>query len=70
MDDVRGLIRRCAEGDTSARRRFQDEFGTDVYTFPVRLYGVPAERAADFYVYVFENDRMWMSRFGNCAPRE
>src|SRR5262249_400897 len=58
-EDVRGLIRRCAEGDPAARRRFQDEFGRDIYGFPVRVYGVAAERAADFYVFVFEHDRVF-----------
>jgi len=59
IDDVRELIRRCAEGDAVARRRFQDEFGADIYNFPVRLYGLPVERAADFYVYVFDGDRVF-----------
>ena len=58
-DDVRELVRGCAAGDGSARRTFQDRFGEDVYNFPAKIYGVSAERAADFYVYVFEADRIF-----------
>jgi len=58
-DDVRELVRGCAAGDGAARRAFQDRFGEDVYNFPVKIYGVSAERAADFYVYVFEADRIF-----------
>jgi RNA polymerase sigma factor (sigma-70 family) len=58
-DDVRELVRGCAAGDGTARRTFQDRFGEDVYNFPVKIYGVSAERAADFYVYVFEADRIF-----------
>jgi RNA polymerase sigma factor (sigma-70 family) len=58
-DDVRELVRGCADGDGAARRTFQDRWGEDVYNFPVKIYGVSAERAADFYVYVFEGDRIF-----------
>src|SRR4029434_6757933 len=58
-DDVHELVRCCAAGDGAARRAFQDRFGEDVYNFPVKIYGVSAERAADFYVYVFEADRIF-----------
>ena len=58
-DDVRELVRGCAAGEGAARRAFQDRFGEDVYNFPVKIYGVSAERAADFYVYVFEADRIF-----------
>jgi RNA polymerase sigma factor (sigma-70 family) len=58
-DDVRELVRGCAAGDGAARRAFQDRFGEDVYNFPVKIYGVSADRAADFYVYVFEADRIF-----------
>jgi len=58
-DDVRELVRSCAAGDGAARRAFQDRWGEDVYNFPVKIYGMSAERAADFYVYVFEGDRLF-----------
>jgi RNA polymerase sigma factor (sigma-70 family) len=53
------LVRACAEGDAAARRTFQDRFAEDIYNFPVKIYRVPADRAADFYVYVFERDRIF-----------
>lgn len=59
LDDALGLVRACAEGDGAARRRFQERFAEDIYNFPVKIYGVPAEKAADFYVYVFERDRIF-----------
>lgn len=49
----------CAAGDADARRRFQDAYGGDIYNFPVKIYRLPEERAADFYVYVFERDRIF-----------
>src|SRR5262249_11668135 len=49
----------CAAADTAARRTFQERYGEDIYNFPVKIYGVPTERAVDFYVYVFERDRIF-----------
>lgn len=57
--DIFALIRACAAGDTPARRQFQDEYGKDIYYFPVKLHGLPVEKAGDFYVYVFDNDRIF-----------
>jgi RNA polymerase sigma factor (sigma-70 family) len=59
LDDALALVRACADGDSEARRRFQDRFAEDIYNFPVKIYGVPVEKAADFYVYVFERDRIF-----------
>ncbi len=58
-DDVVELVRACAAGDADARRTFQDRHAEDIYNFPVKIYGVSPERAADFYVYVFERDRIF-----------
>ncbi len=58
-DDIRTLVRACADGDPAARRTFQERWATDIYNFPVKLYGVAPEHAADFYVYVFERDRVF-----------
>jgi RNA polymerase sigma factor (sigma-70 family) len=58
-DDVRDLVRACAAADAAARRTFQERYGEDIYNFPVKIYGVPTERAVDFYVYVFERDRVF-----------
>lgn len=53
------LVAACAAGDAEARRRFQDVYGGDIYNFPVKIYRLSEERAADFYVYVFERDRIF-----------
>src|SRR6516165_413695 len=58
-DDVSDLVRACAAADPIARHAFQERFGQDIYNFPVKIYGVPADRAVDFYVYVFERDRIF-----------
>jgi RNA polymerase sigma factor (sigma-70 family) len=58
--DVLDLVRACASGDAAARRTFQDRYAEDIYNFPVKIYRVPADLAADFYVYVFERDRIFI----------
>jgi RNA polymerase sigma factor (sigma-70 family) len=57
--DVRNLVHACASGDAAARHAFQEGYGQDIYNFPVKIYGASVERAADFYVYVFERDRIF-----------
>jgi RNA polymerase sigma factor (sigma-70 family) len=59
ISDIFALIRACAAGDATARRQFQDEYGKDIYYFPVKLHGLAPEKAGDFYVYVFDNDRIF-----------
>jgi RNA polymerase sigma factor (sigma-70 family) len=59
LDEAIELVRACAEGDVKARRAFQDRFAEDIYNFPVKIYNVPQDKAADFYVYVFERDRIF-----------
>ena len=59
LDDVHDLVRACGTGDAGARRAFQDRYGQDIYNFPVKIYGVAVDRASDFYVYVFERDRIF-----------
>lgn len=59
IDDALKWVRACADGDSEARRAFQDRFAEDIYNFPVKIYGVPPDKAADFYVYAFERDRIF-----------
>ena len=40
--------------------RFQERFAEDIYNFPIKICGLSPERAADFYVYVFERDRIFV----------
>src|SRR5262245_28156849 len=59
VDDARTLVRACAEGDGDARRAFQDRFAEDIYNFPTKVFGAPPDQAADYYLYVFEGDRIF-----------
>lgn len=59
LSSILDLIRTCADGDQSARLRFQDAYGEDIYNFPLKIYGLPEETAGDFYVYVFEKNRIF-----------
>jgi RNA polymerase sigma factor (sigma-70 family) len=69
MTDILELIRACDAGDPAARRRFQDEYGEDIYYFPVKLHGLPVDKAGDFYVYVFDHDRLF-TRLSTFEGRE
>ena len=53
------FLNACAAGDTTARRHFQEIYGEDIYNFPVKIYGTPIEEAGDYYLYVFDRDRIF-----------
>ena len=57
--DLKEFLNVCASGDPTARHRFQEEYGEDIYNFPVKIYGAALEAAGDFYVYAFERDRIF-----------
>lgn len=57
---VREFLHACASGDTAARRHFQEQYGEDIYNFPVKIYGTPLEEAGDYYLYVFDRDRIFL----------
>ena len=57
--DLREFLSACAAGDPTARLQFQEKYGEDIYNFPVKIYGSPIEEAGDFYLYVFERDRIF-----------
>lgn len=58
--DIQLLIRACVAGDIDARRRFQEDYGADIYNFPIKIYGMAPEETGTFYVYVFEENRIFM----------
>jgi RNA polymerase sigma factor (sigma-70 family) len=58
--DIREFIQSCVAGEVVARRQFQDEYGADIYNFPAKIYGVPAEDAGEFYIYAFAEDRIFL----------
>jgi RNA polymerase sigma factor (sigma-70 family) len=57
--DPKALIAACARGDREARSAFQETYGALIYTFPVRIYHLARDEAGDFYLYVFEKDRIF-----------
>lgn len=59
LSAILNVIRACVAGDVTARHRFQEDYGEDIYNFPVKIYRLPVEKAVDFYVYVFEKDRIF-----------
>lgn len=58
-EEVRGLIGRCLAGDRGAVSQFQHTYGELMYGFPMRAYRVPPEDAGDFYVFAFEEGRIF-----------
>jgi len=57
--DIRAFLLACANGDHEARLRFQEEYGEDIYHFPIKIYRLPEEEAGDFYLYAFEDERIF-----------
>jgi RNA polymerase sigma factor (sigma-70 family) len=57
--DIHNLLLACANDDAAARLRFQEEFGEDIYNFPIKIYRLPEDEAGDFYLYAFESERIF-----------
>jgi RNA polymerase sigma factor (sigma-70 family) len=57
--DLKAFIERCAKGDPEAQTEFQERYGPLIYTFPIRIYHTSEEEAGDFYLYVFEQARIF-----------
>src|SRR5262245_11696230 len=64
MHEITRLISDCLADDPNtrqaARRAFQDEYSAAIYNFPLKLGGCPEADAGEFYLYVFENDRLFL----------
>ena len=69
-NDEQELIRRCLTGDRAAIHAFQGHYGELIYGYPLRVFGTASEDAADFYVYAFEDGRIFrrMRTFAGRAP--
>ena len=57
--EARELIRQCLAGDLAAARIFQELYGELIYGYPLRVYRMPAEEAGDFYVFAFDQGRIF-----------
>jgi DNA-directed RNA polymerase specialized sigma24 family protein len=67
---VRKLIHRCLAGDGEAARSFQEAYGELIYGYPIRVYRTPADEAGDFYVFAFQDGRIFrrLRTFEGRAP--
>jgi RNA polymerase sigma factor (sigma-70 family) len=68
--EARALIGRCLSGDPEAVKQFQQKHGELIYGYPIRVYRTPAEDAGDFYVFAFQNGRIFrrLRTFEGRAP--
>jgi len=57
--EARDLIRQCLAGSLEAARIFQEQYGELIYGYPIRVYRMPAEEAGDFYVFAFDQGRIF-----------
>jgi len=64
------LIARCLSGDPEAAQQFQETFGELIYGYPMRVYRTAPEDAGDFYVFAFDNGRIFrrLRTFEGRAP--
>lgn len=68
--EARALIAQCLSGDPEAVKQFQQKYGELIYGYPIRVYRTPAEDAGDFYVFAFQNGRIFrrLRTFEGRAP--
>ncbi len=57
--EAQQLIRRCLQQEEAAVREFQEIYGPDVYHHPLYLYRLDKEAAADFYIFAFDEGRIF-----------
>ena len=65
---LRELTASCLRRDAAALRKFQDLFGETIYSYPLKRFGLPKDKAADFFIYAFDNDRVF-KRLGSFEGR-
>jgi RNA polymerase sigma factor (sigma-70 family) len=67
---ARALISRCLSGDPGAVKQFQQKYGELIYGYPIRVYRTPPEDAGDFYVFAFQDGRLFrrLRTFEGRAP--
>ena len=62
--ELKQIVRSCLEGNRDARTRFQSLFGEVIYSYPLKKFHLPKDKTADFYVYVFEKDKIFKRLIG------
>jgi DNA-directed RNA polymerase specialized sigma24 family protein len=68
--EARALISRCLSAEPEAVNQFQQQYGELIYGYPIRVYRTPSEDAGDFYVFAFQNGRIFrrLRTFEGRAP--
>jgi len=64
LEKVKKLVRLCVDGVFEARNEFQELLGTVIYNYPRVFFRSDREEAADFYLYVFDKDRIFKRLMG------
>lgn len=62
--ELKQIVRSCLEGNRDARLRFQSLFGQFIYDYPLKRFHLPKDKTGDFYVYVFEKDKIFRRLIG------
>ena len=57
--ETRDLISYCLLGQPQAVRKFQQDYGKLIYGYPIRVYRMTPEDAGDFYVFAFQDGRVF-----------
>ena len=67
---ARELIHRCLGGDPDAVQEFQTVYGELIYGYPIRVFRLAADEAGDFYLFAFDNGRIFrrLRTFEGRAP--
>jgi len=68
--ETRDLISYCLLGQPQAVRKFQQDYGKLIYGYPIKVYRMSAEDAGDFYVFAFQDGRVFqrLRNFEGRAP--
>ncbi|MDD3471293.1 MAG: hypothetical protein PHS86_00775 [Syntrophaceae bacterium] len=59
LESVKKLVMLCIDGVLEARKEFQELFGPLIYSYPKIFFRSNKEEKGDFYLYVFDKDRMF-----------
>ena len=59
LGELKRLIALCGKDNLQAKQEFQALYGKAIYNFPVKVFRIEEDRAGDFYLYAFENNRIF-----------
>ena len=59
LSELKHLIASCGKDNLQAKQEFQALYGKAIYNFPVKVFRIEKDRAGDFYLYAFENNRIF-----------